>query len=489
MKIYIEGDINTSYVQSLALLFFPGMKFSQSEEESSEIPVAQVSVDRQEEGYHAKVSLSLLGNTTCGENTTPFDPLYSEERIKKIAVGAAFYDAGRKLLDYDPPWGILTGIRPAKIAGNLYKSLNNKLSVRRALTKDYLLSPKKSMLVTKVAVQEQKLLAKYGKDTCSLYISIPFCPTRCAYCSFVSYATPRLLSMIPDYLACLERDIADMIKVIREKGQKIVTVYMGGGTPTTLSAEQMEHLLSVIAQHVDIGSLHEFTVEAGRPDTITAEKLDAMKNQGVGRISINPQTLNDDVLRGIGRCHSADDFYRAYYLAKERTSFDINVDLIAGLPGDSFVSFSKTVDQIIHLAPENLTVHTLCAKKAADMLRRGFNVFTRSSAEAIKSVDYSQVAAMNAGYHPYYLYRQKNTVANLENVGFARPGHEGLYNALIMADEHDIYAVGAAAVSKVIGSDGKIHRSSMPKYPYEYLQTEANTEEREMYFKNLAAIE
>ncbi|MBE6672885.1 MAG: coproporphyrinogen dehydrogenase HemZ [Ruminococcaceae bacterium] len=489
MKIRVDGEINLSYVQNLSLLFFPGMKFSQSEEETPEIPAADVTVRRDEDGYYSKVTLRLLGNVAQGENKTLFDPLYTEERIKKIAVGAAYYNAGRKLLDYDPPWGILTGIRPAKIAGNLYKSLNNKLHVRRALIKDYLLSPKKAMLVTKVAVNEQKLLNKYGKDTCSLYISIPFCPTRCAYCSFVSYSTPRLLSMIPDYLACLERDIADMVQVIKARGQRIVTVYVGGGTPTTLSADQIRQLIAVIAKHVDLSSLAEFTIEAGRPDTITADKLDVMTEGGVNRISINPQTLNDEVLRGIGRCHTTDDFFSAYYMARDRYNFDINVDLIAGLPGDSFMSFSKTVDQIIHLAPENLTIHTLCAKKAADMLKSGFNVFSRSSAEAVKSVDYSQVAAMNAGYHPYYLYRQKNTVANLENVGFAFPGHEGIYNALIMADEHDIYAVGAAAVSKIIGSDGKIHRSSMPKYPYEYLETEANAEQREAYFSTIAQIE
>lgn len=488
MKIYINGDINQSYVQNLSLLFFPGMKFSQSEEESDEIPVADVLVRRDEDGYYSFVTLKLLGNITTGENKTPFDELYTEERIKKIAVGAAFYDAGRKMLDYDPPWGILTGIRPAKIAGNLYKSLNNKLSVRRALVKDYLLSPKKSMLVTKVAVAEQKMLSKYGKDTCSLYVSIPFCPTRCAYCSFISYATPRLLSMIPDYLSCLERDIADMVQVIKARGQRIVTVYVGGGTPTTLSAPQLESLIGVIARNVDLSSLEEFTVEAGRPDTITHEKLQVMAKGGVSRISINPQTLNDEVLRGIGRCHSADDFYRAYYEAKEMNAFDVNVDLIAGLPGDSFKSFAKTVDQIVNLKPENITVHTLCAKKAADMYRQGFNVFSRSSAEAVKSVDYSQVVAMNAGYHPYYLYRQKNTVANLENVGFALQGHEGLYNALIMSDEHDIYAVGAAAVSKIIGTDGKIYRSSMPKYPYEYLVAENDPAQREEYFKNIQSI-
>lgn len=489
MIIRVDGEINLNYVQNLSLLFFPGAKFAVEEEEGFDVPVAEVYVRRDEDGYYSEVKLSFMDNKAQGENKTEFDPLYTEERIKKIAVGAAYYNAGRKLLDYDPPWGILTGIRPAKIAGNLYESLNNKLSVRRALIKDYLLSPKKAMLVTKVAVNEKKLLSKYGKDTCSLYISIPFCPSRCAYCSFVSYATPRLLSLIPEYLTCLENDIKDMVDVIKQRGQKLVTVYVGGGTPTTLSASQLDHLLSVIGEHIDVNSLHEFTVEAGRPDTITDEKLDVMARCGVTRISINPQTLNDEVLRGVGRCHTADDFYRAYYQAKERSQFDINVDLIAGLPGESFESFSRTVDQIIHLSPENLTIHTLCAKKAADMLKNGFSVYTRGGAEAIKSVDYSQVAATNAGYVPYYLYRQKNTVANLENVGFSYPGHEGRYNVLIMADEHDIYAVGAGAVTKVIGSDGKIHRSSMQKYPYEYLQTEADDAQRLAYFSDILQIQ
>ncbi len=489
MKLVVEGNINISYVQNLCLIFFPGAKFSENQEQSDELPWAKVYIEHREGGYFSKVSLGVEDrmeedSTFVGEN-----PLYDDRNIAQMAVGRAFYRAGSRLIGYDPPWGILVGIRPGKIATRLYDKLGNKSAVESVLTGDYFLSPKKSQLITEVALTERRILQKYGKDACSLYISIPFCPTRCAYCSFISYATPRLLSMIPDYLERLKLDICKIVEIIRERGQRIRTVYIGGGTPTTLDEYQLRTLLDHIGKLVDVSSLEEYTLEAGRPDTVNSEKLRIAAENGVTRVSVNPQTLNDDILVGIGRKHTADDFFRAFYQARQVGIRTINTDIIAGLPGDNFNSFSKTVDEIAELRPENITVHTFFVKKASDILHSGVNVYSRNSREAVKCVDYSQLVAENAGYHPYYLYRQKNTVGNLENVGFSLDQSDGLYNCLIMAEEHDIYACGAGAVTKLVSDSGKIKRFYMPKYPYEYLGMEINSAERLRIFEDIRTFQ
>ena len=488
MKITIEGDINISYVQNLCLIFFPGQKFSQTEAETEETPRAHVKVWKEEDGYHSHVLLEAGEKKETGVGFSVNNPIHSETRLAQLAVGAAVYEAGKKMIEYNPPWGILVGIRPGKVAAKLYEQLGTKTAVKKVLTGDYLLSNKKAQLITGVALTEQKIVKRYKEDTCSLYVSIPFCPTRCAYCSFVSYATPRLLSLIPDYLERLKADIARTVDVIRQKGQRIVTVYIGGGTPTTLDERQLEDLLSFIGHQIDPTGLDEYTLEGGRPDTVNPEKLSVAVSCGVGRVSINPQTLNDDILRGIGRKHTADDFFRAYYQAKQSGFKAVNTDVIAGLPGDNFASFAKTMDQIAELHPENITVHTFFVKKASDILHSGVNVYSRNSREAVKCVDYSQLITANNKYHPYYLYRQKNTVGNLENVGFSLDGHDGIYNCLIMAEEHDIYACGAGAVTKLVSKDGNIKRCYMPKYPYEYLDRPADGEERERFFSEILSF-
>lgn len=485
MKLTVNGDINISYVQNLCLTFFPGAKFAQDEQESDETPHACVDLERTEGGYSARVALCVEERRVESRAFVADNPLYGDHSIAQMAVGRAFYDAGSRLIKYDPPWGILVGIRPAKIASRLYDRLGTKLAVRKALTSDYLLSPKKAQLITNVALTERKILQAYPKDTCSLYISIPFCPTRCAYCSFISYATPRLLSLIPQYLERLKRDIARTVDIIRQRGQHIVTIYIGGGTPTTLDPEQLRDLLSFISETVDMSRVTEYTLEAGRPDTVTPEKLASACEYGVTRVSINPQTLNDEILAGIGRKHTSDDFFRAYYQARQSGVKAINTDIIAGLPGDNFVSFSKTVDQISELMPENITVHTFFVKKASDILHSGVNVYARNYAEAVKCVDYAQLVATGKKYHPYYLYRQKNTVGNLENVGFSLEGYDGIYNCLIMAEEQNIYACGAGAVTKLVSESGVIKRFCAPKYPYEYLDMEKNGNEAEILFEKI----
>ena len=433
MILKINGDINRYYVQTLCMIFFPGSTFGENEIPGDGVPEVTVDVTSSDESVRASVEIKL-NDSSCTSTSTVW---YSEEITiathASLAVGRALFAAGKELLGHIPPWGILTGIRPAKVAGALLSSGRGVLKTKKILRDEYLLNPQKASLAVNVANAERKITKKVAQNSCSLYISIPFCPTRCAYCSFVSYTTPRLLSMIGEYLDALVIDLEETFENIKRLNMNISTIYIGGGTPTTLSAEQLERLFSVISSHIDIASLAEFTLEAGRPDTITEEKLAVAKKYGVTRISVNPQTLNDKILRDIGRRHTTEDFYRAYDMALKSGIRDINVDLIAGLPGDDFKNFSETIDSIIDLAPTNITVHTFCVKKASDALRNNSDVYSLSGGDAAKCISYSQLKTKFAGYKPYYMYRQKNTVGNLENVGFSLDGAEGLYNIYMMA--------------------------------------------------------
>ena len=354
--------------------------------------------------------------------------------------------------------------------------------MKKILTSEYFVIPKKAALATDVALNEQKLIGNGAPKDCSVYVAIPFCPTRCSYCSFVSYTSPKLLSLIPAYLVHLAEDLDKTFSKIKELGLHVKTLYIGGGTPTILSADQLHFLLGKIASLTDVFSLEEYTLESGRPDTITAEKFAVAKEYGVTRICVNPQSLCDEVLHGIGRAHTAEDFLRAFEIARESGIPYINTDLIVGLPGDNFKSFSQTFDKILSLRPENITVHTFCVKKAAEILRQGSNVYSLRGGDAGKCVDYTQLKSQQEGYLPYYMYRQKNTVGNFENVGFSLEGAEGRYNIYMMEEVHSIFAVGAGAVSKMVdyrpenGGKPVIERLFYPKYPYEYLKDDSTDE-------------
>ena len=482
MKLHIEGDVNHYYIQTLCMMLFPGVKFAMDEVESESSTTATVRLipitdaDGNEIGVRGDVKLRYEGREAHSTHKMQYSTLHTKSKTAKIVIGKCFFDAGERLLEYRPVWGILTGVRPAKLASDYLEQGYSPEEVKRILRTEMLVNPKKAALATDVAVFERKLSTHATSDTCSVYISIPFCPTRCAYCSFVSYTTKRLLSLIPEYLVKLCDDIDRVFQIIRENNKRVMSIYIGGGTPTTLDETQLEILLSKVAENIDVSTLAEYTLEAGRPDTVTREKLDIAKHYGVTRVSINPQTLNDNILASIGRKHTTEDFYRAYEMARESGIRHINTDLIAGLPEESFVSFSKTVDAILKLRPDNITVHTFCVKKASDILKEGSDVYSRAGGETAKSVEYSHVSIANAGYTPYYMYRQKNTVGNLENVGFCLPGAEGIYNILMMEELHSVFAVGAGAVSKLVSHDRKkIERLFSPKYPYEYLKADAKT--------------
>lgn len=475
MILHLEGDINRYYVETLCLIFFPGSTFGENEEKREGIPEVTVNVYKEEDkAVTAYVSIKLNDRICEATESVPLSQEVAIATHSSIAVGRAIFAAGKEMLGHIPPWGILTGVRPAKVAATLMKGGNGILKTKRILRDEYFLNPQKAALAVSVATNENKIVKKLPQNICSLYISIPFCPSRCAYCSFVSYTTPKLLSLVDEYIDALLLEIEEKIKLIKLAGLELVTIYIGGGTPTTLTVKQLTRLFKKLWELVDIDSLLEFTLEAGRPDTITEEKLLLAKKYGVTRISVNPQTLNDDVLREIGRKHSVEDFYKAFEIAKRSGIKDINVDVIAGLPNDDFKSFSETIDKIIELAPTNITVHTFTVKKAADVLRNNSSVYSINATDAIKGVSYAQLKTKFAGYKPYYMYRQKNTVSNLENVGFALEGHEGIYNVFMMEDIQTIFGVGAGAVTKLYreteSGENKLQRIFNQKYPYEYLK-------------------
>ena len=480
MIIKINGDINRYYVQTLCMIYYPGAKFT-DEIEDDGTPELNVSLLHKDTYCEATAVATINGNSYTSVKRTEYTDYHEPERSAKIAVGQAVATVLGEIVSYKPSWGILTGVRPSKVASEYLNMGMSKTRVRKLLHSDYFVIPKKATLATDVAITEKKIIGSPEKKDCSVYISIPFCPSKCSYCSFVSYSSKKLLSLIPEYLERLKADVVANLSLIKRLGLNLKTLYIGGGTPTILSERELSDLLSTISDNIDVDKLEEYTLEAGRPDTITAEKFEIAKMHGVTRVSVNPQSLCPDVLSRIGRHHSASDFYRAYNIAVNSGIKYINTDLIIGLPGDNFKSFSATFDEILSLDPANITVHTFCVKKSADILRSGAEVYSMRGGDAGKCVDYSQIKSAQAGYIPYYMYRQKKTVGNFENVGFAKPGAEGIYNIHMMEETHSIFAIGAGAVTKLVKlSDGnektKITRLFNQKYPYEYLSENKSEE-------------
>jgi oxygen-independent coproporphyrinogen-3 oxidase len=335
----------------------------------------------------------------------------------------------------------------------------------RRLTGDYLVAEEKARLCLEVLDAQQGVISKSGPETFSLYVGIPFCPTRCRYCSFVSHAIDRAGKLLPDYL----RLLLDEIRVIGEtaKDKRPLAVYIGGGTPTVLDAGQLTALMAQIRESFDTASLLEYTVEAGRADTITAEKLAAIKAMGAERISVNPQSMTPAVLTAIGRRHTPEDVERGFYLAREAGFGWINMDIIAGLPEETPESFAASLDRILALSPENITVHALAVKRSSEMRQSGEGPEQNPGAAEMQR--HAAARLREAGYIPYYLYRQKPAVENLENTGYTKPGYEAAYNIYSMDDAHNILAAGAGAVSKLMCPGGKIKRVFNYKYPYEYI--------------------
>lgn len=415
----------------------------------------------------------------CGDEIIVDARVFEKNAVKKEKINqdsdcqnimsVLFYSAFSELLGVSYPWGILYGVRPARF----WHSISDKYSkeqARQIFAQKYLVSPEKLSLVEQVAENENKIISLSSNKSFSLYVSVPFCPTRCSYCSFVSHSIEKAAALVEPYVDLLVREIEQTAIYAKELGLRLESVYYGGGTPTTLSAKQLTRILAAIRDNFDLSCLREYTVEAGRPDTVNADKLAALKAAGVGRISINPQSFNDNVLSAIGRRHSVKQTLDAFELARNAGFDNINMDFIAGLPKDDVESFKHSIKTAVSLGAESITVHTLCLKSGAYMVTRD-NVFDTGDIDTVaEMVDFSREYLSAAGYVPYYMYRQGKSLGNLENVGWSKPGSECLYNVFMMDETHSVFAVGAGAVTRLKNPlSGKIERIYNYKYPYEYI--------------------
>lgn len=409
------------------------------------------------EGFRGKAAVSKL----------LFEDAVVEQRLRQRAVKLSFYRAGLKYLGKKPVWGALSGIRPGKLMSELLESgLSDKAALSR-FVKLYDASPERAELCLHTAHASRAVTDKLGKKDVCLYLGVPFCPTRCAYCSFVSHSVEKSMKLIAPFVEALMKDIEATAETVRELGLNVIAIYLGGGTPTTLSAEQLDAVLGALHEKFDLSSCSEITVEAGRPDTISRDKLLVMRRWGVSRVSVNPQTMSDAVLEIIGRRHSAEDVLKALSLVREVGGFAVNMDLIAGLPGDDTESFAHTMKTVLALEPENITVHTLSLKKGSRITLEGTRI--PGAEEVEEMVEISRKALSEAGYSPYYLYRQKFMSGGLENVGWSKPGSDNLYNICIMEELCSIIAMGAGASTKLVTGTGRLERFFAPKYPQEYI--------------------
>lgn len=384
---------------------------------------------------------------------------------KKMAQ--LLFRALSEITGYTPPWGILTGVRPAKLMQK-HISQNGEQAALDYFRNELFVSEEKSELAMTVAENEAAIIDKSRENSFSLYISIPFCPTRCSYCSFVSHSNEQAKKLMPEYVDKLCQEIKYTGEQIRKYSMRLESVYYGGGTPTTLSAEQYKRISDAIAESFDLSTVEEYTVEAGRPDTVTDEKLKAIKDSGCTRISINPQTFNDSVLEEIGRKHTSAQTLEAMRMARSNGFDNINTDLIAGLPTDTLESFNKTLDTVLSLSPESITVHTLSKKRSSTISTD--HLETNDAELCGKMLSSASEKLIGGGYEPYYMYRQSKCLGNFENVGWAKKGYECLYNVYMMEECHTVIAVGAGAVSKLKNPYGdEIKRVYNFKYPYEYI--------------------
>ena len=396
------------------------------------------------------------------------DQLSADRALQRI-LKLAFYDAGTAALGKEPPWGALTGVRPVKIPAKAMLAGASPAQAEKVLRDTYRVSPGRRKLAMDCAQASLAAQRSLGEHEVSLYVGIPFCPTRCAYCSFVSADVGRALKLIDPFLDALSEEIRATGAMLEGAGLQVRTVYFGGGTPTTLTAPQLDRLMGELAEHIDLSACTEYTVEAGRPDTITAEKLAVLRRRGCDRVSVNPQSMSDAVLAAMGRAHRAADILRAFALVRESGIGCVNMDLIAGLPGDSADGFRASLDQVLELAPENVTVHTLALKKGSRLMEGETPLPPGEDVAAM--LDYAWAALRESGQIPYYLYRQKYMSGSFENVGWCLPGTESLYNICMMEELHTIVSLGGGGVTKLVDRHtGYIQRVANAKYPQEYIQ-------------------
>lgn len=460
MNLYVKNHNFHFELENLTRLFFPNEK----------ITVIRDFSEPQPPYIYTEVSDKI----TISVNIGSFNK--SETAVKKLTdddnelVSAQLlYKLLCDFTGLTQPWGILTGVRPVKLLRKLAEESNEEQAVKKFLN-DFFVSNEKIALSRETEHNERKILELSRPESFSLYVGIPFCPSRCSYCSFVMASIERAKKLIEPYTKLLCEEIKRTAEIANKLGLRLETVYFGGGTPTTLSAEQLDTVLRTVNKSFDMSTCREFTVEAGRPDTIDSAKLFALKENKVDRISINPQTTNDEVLKTIGRKHTAQQFFDAFELARKCGFDNINTDLIAGLPTDTPESFKNSLDSIVKLNAECITVHTLCMKRASRLTTEGVTLDLQQARDAREMLAYTQNILGQNEYIPYYMYRQSRMVGNLENVGWSKKDFESLYNVYVMDETHTILACGSGGVTKLKRNNPDyLERIFNFKYPYEYI--------------------
>ncbi|GHU83387.1 coproporphyrinogen III oxidase [Clostridia bacterium] len=470
MNIYIQNHKYHYEIENLTRVFFPNSKLKIIKEfcGEPEKPFILTSVDESDDISNIKVKIELYDfskelQLQLSNKITDFT------NTCERAMAQLLFNLLQEYTGLTPPWGILTGVRPIKLFRSLCESQGLE-ETKKYLTEELFVTPEKTNLAAITEANERAILSVSKPQSYSLYVSIPFCPSRCSYCSFVSQSIEKAQKLIEPYVELLCKELAHTAKIAADLHLQLETVYIGGGTPTTLSALQLKKLIESINLHYPMKNCKEFTVEAGRPDTITTEKLKAILDGGADRISINPQTLNDGILEAIGRNHTAAETITAFNLAREVGFKHINMDLIAGLPRESVQSFENTLHKIIELNPESITLHTLAMKKASALTEQGMSLYRKDAENTSKMHSICNNRLEQNGYRPYYLYRQSRMVGNLENIGYAKKGKDGLYNVFVMDETHTILGCGAGAVTKLKNPyTGYLERIFNYKYPYEYI--------------------
>lgn len=454
MTLELRGHDERYAIEQLQLALFP------QEEDIESVS----SLSRSEQYLSACARITLRGKTARAQrrirvqNATPGEIRY--------LLQSAYYRAAVQLRPR-PDWGSLSGVRPTKLSTRALLAGQTAAQAKRLLETRYDVHPERAELCVECSDATVRAATRLRENDISVYIGIPFCPTRCSYCSFVSTGMEKTAAMLPPYLDALEREIAHTGRLLRESGKTLRTLYIGGGTPSTLSAAQMRRLQAAISTHFDCSELIEYTVECGRPDTLDPEKLRTVFEGGATRTSINPQSMNDSVLAAIGRRHSSAQTVTAYQEARRAGFGAINMDLIAGLPGDTPETFLRSLQQVLALAPENITVHTIALKKGAELFYSGTEL---ADDDAMRQMlDGANCALRAAGYAPYYLYRQKYMAGSYENVGWCIPGTECLYNIYMMEELHSVIALGGGGMTKINLPDGTLERFHAPKYPQQYI--------------------
>ena len=467
MNLFLVNNQFAYEMQKLSMAFFPDRKIEVDPKSFAalEEPTITVAMLQRENGTRLSATFDDFSENVHTAAEELLDPADDPE----LCAGRVLYRALSEATGLRPKWGILTGVRPSKV---MTKHLADKgeTGAKDYFVQKLFVSPDKADLAIAVSKAEQAIMDTTTEESISLYVGIPFCTSRCSYCSFVSesIASPRAQQLYPAYFEKLLQEIETVGQIAAETGRVLRTVYVGGGTPSTLTAEQILQLLQTIRSSFDFSHCSELTFEAGRADSITAEKLAAMKEGGADRISINPQTMTDSILEAVGRNHTVQDVYAVYDEARRAGFDDINMDLIAGLPGDTPDNFERSLRDIIAMDPESVTVHTLALKRSSSLTATK-ELFERGN-DAAAMVDIAGTLLYDAGYAPYYMYRQTRSVGNLENVGWAKPGRESAYNVFMMEECQSVFACGAGGVTKLlVPGTTDIIRYFNYKYPYEYV--------------------